>query len=166
MNRIATRSMALLILVVLLLGGFGFFLVEYFIESENWVVHSGSPHVYNVYSGENAGNQSAVQGGTVEKISCGVVVDRDMNLIVDMRDVWTYAESEALRQSMVHWVGDRLGNVSAPAVKHYTADISGFDPLNGLYNYGQKGGQAQLTLSGALQSATPRRWRSCWDWLP
>lgn len=144
MNRIATRSMTLLILVLLLIGGFGFFLVEYFVNSENWVVHSGSPHVYNI---------NEVQNEQVENIDCGVIVDRDLHLIVDMHDAWTYADSLALRQSMVHWVGDRLGNISAPAMSHYAADLAGFDRLNGLYNYGQKGGLAELTLSGALQTA-------------
>jgi len=143
MNRIATRSMTLLILVMLLLGGFGFFLVEYFVESENWVIHSGSPHVYNV---------NEVQNEQVENLGCGVIVDRDLNLILDMHDTWTYAESALLRQSMVHWVGDRLGNISAPAMSHYAADLAGFDRVNGLYNYGQKGGLAELTLSGALQT--------------
>ena len=144
MNRIATRSMALLLLVLFLLGGFGFFLVDYFVNSENWVVHSGSPHIYNVNN---------VQNEQVENIGCGVIVDREQKLVLDMHDTWTYSDSLPLRQAMVHWVGDRLGNVSAPAMSHYTAELAGFDRLNGLYNYGQQGGLAELTLSGAMQQA-------------
>lgn len=147
--------MTLLILVLLLAGGFGFFLVEYFVESENWVVHSGSPHVYNVnvYRSNNTNNTDNAESEVVENIACGVIVDREQNLLLDMHDTWTYADSLPLRQSMVHWVGDRLGNISAPAMSHYAADLAGFDRLNGLYNYGQKGGMAELTLSGKLQMA-------------
>ena len=47
MNRIASRTTAAVVLVLLLLGGLGFFLAEYFNKAENWVLFSGSPHVYN-----------------------------------------------------------------------------------------------------------------------
>ena len=142
MNRIASRSMTLLILVLLLLGGFCFFFVEYLTESQDWVVHTGSPHVYNV---------DAVESEQNGNLSCGVVVDRDGKLLLDMHDSWSYSDALALRQSTLHWVGDRLGNISAPAMSYYTAELAGFDKLNGVYNYGQKDGLAELTLSGALQ---------------
>ena len=152
MNRIASRSMTLLILVLLLLGGFGFFVVEYFVNAKDWVVHSGSPHVYHVNAVEATDGTNPVSSVVVENIACGVIVDREGNLLLDMHDGWTYSDSASLRQSVVHWVGDRLGNISAPAMKHYAADLAGFDPLNGVYNYGQNGGLAELTLSGALQT--------------
>ncbi|MBR2937239.1 MAG: penicillin-binding protein [Oscillospiraceae bacterium] len=136
MNRIASRATALIILALLLVAGFGFFLVEYFTQSDNWVVHSGSPHVYN---GENIG--------------CGVVVDRDNTLLLDMLEGRTYSNSAPLRQSTVHWIGDRYGAISAPAISHYASELAGFDRLNGVYNYGQTGGVAQLTLSAAMQTA-------------
>ena len=59
MNKIASRAWISMVLVVALLGGFGFFCFQYFTQSSNWVVESGSPHVYN--------------GGN---IGCGIVVDR------------------------------------------------------------------------------------------
>jgi len=136
MNRIASRATALIILALLLVTGFGFFLVEYFTQSENWVVHSGSPHVYN---GENIG--------------CGVIVDRDNTLLLNLLEGRTYSNSLLLRQATVHWVGDRYGSVSAPAISHYASELAGFDRLNGVYNYGQTGGVAELTLSAVMQTA-------------
>ena len=136
MNRIATRTMSLFLLCALLLGGFGFFLVEYFVKSEGWVLTSGSPHVY-----------------TGENIACGVVVDRDGTLLLDMRDGRAYSDVLALRKSTIHWIGDRYGSISAPALPNYAAELAGFDVINGVYNYGQEGGIAELTLSSGVQMA-------------
>ena len=46
MKRIAARSMAILLLVVLHLGGLGFFLLEFLMYSDDWVMAQGSPHIY------------------------------------------------------------------------------------------------------------------------
>jgi len=135
MNRIATRVWALLLFVTVLLGGFGFFLSEYFTKGSDWVVVPGSPHVYN---GENIG--------------CGVVVDRDSTLLVDLNDGRVYSNIEDLRRATVHWIGDRYGSISAPALSHYAREMAGFDYFNGIYNYGQTGGVAELTLSAEMQT--------------
>ena len=136
MNRIATRAMALFLVVMLLAGGFLFFLIDYFSNGSDWVVFPGSPHVYN--------------GGN---IGCGVVVDRENILLLNLNDGRAYSNSLPLRQSTVHWLGDRFGSISAPALSHYAAQMAGYDLLNGVYNYGQVGGVAELTLSAAMQTA-------------
>ncbi len=136
MNRIASRATALILVALLLLGGFVFFLAEYLAKADDWVVFAGSPHVYN--------------GGN---IGCGVVVDRDNTLLLDLNDGRVYSNLLPLRQATVHWVGDRNGSISAPALSHYAAQMAGFDRLNGVYNYGQTGGVAELTLSAAMQTA-------------
>lgn len=136
MNRIASRATALFFAVIVLLGGFVFFLAEYFVKADDWVLFSGSPHIYN--------------GGN---IGCGVVVDSTGTLLLDLNEGRTYSNLPALRQSTVHWLGDRYGSISAPALSHYAAQMAGFDRLNGVYNYGQTGGVAELTLSADLQMA-------------
>lgn len=136
MNRIALRAWAMLVVVAILLSGFGFFLYEYFTEGSGWVIVPGSPHVYN---GENIG--------------CGVVVDRDSTLLLDLRDGRGYSDSLPLRRATVHWVGDRFGSISAPALSYYAGQMAGFDYFNGIYNYGQTGGVAELTLSAQMQTA-------------
>ena len=136
MNRISIRVWALLLFVAVLLGGFGFFLSEYFTKGSGWVVVSGSPHVYN---GENIG--------------CGVVVDRDNTLLVDLNDGRVYSNLVDIRRATVHWIGDRYGSISAPALSRYAKEMAGFDYFNGIYNYGQTGGVAELTLSAKIQTA-------------
>ena len=136
MNRIAVRVWALLLFVAALIGGFGFFLTEYFTKGADWVVVSGSPHIYN---GENIG--------------CGVVTDRDNTLLLDLNDGRAYSNLEEIRRATVHWIGDRFGSISAPALSHYAKEMAGFDYVNGIYNYGQTGGVAELTLSAEVQTA-------------
>lgn len=133
MNRIASRSVAILLLAAMLVGGLGFFLVEYFISGGQWVMHSGSPHVY---SGPNIGT--------------GIVTDREGVLLLDMSGERTYASVPELRKSTLHWLGDRYGYISAPALPSYAEEMAGYNPLTGLYSY-SGGGQATLTLSAQLQ---------------
>lgn len=136
MNRVAKRAAAVWLLTILLLAGFGFFLYEYVTQADQWAVFSGSPHVYF------AGNM-----GT------GAVTDREGILLLNMNRQRTYSSSENIRRSTVHWVGDRNGSISAPAVSHYSKQVVSFNLLNGLYRYGGAGGVAKLTLSTKAQIA-------------
>lgn len=133
MKRIAMRSITIWILVLGLLGGVGFFLAEYVMYGDQWVLSQGSPHIYK---GDN--------------IDTGKVVDRHGVLLLNTADRRTYAATEELRASMIHWLGDRYGYISAPAVAHYAKEMAGFDMLTGLYS-DTAGGQATLTISSKLQ---------------
>lgn len=133
MNRIASRSVAILLLIAVLIGGLGFFLVEYFLNAGNWVMHPGSPHVY---SGPNIGT--------------GIVTDRNGILLLDMNGNRTYAVTQELRKSTLHWLGDRYGYISAPALPTYAEEMAGYDILTGMYSY-SGAGQATLTLSAQAQ---------------
>lgn len=136
MNRVTKRASVLMLLVLLLVGGMGFFVVEYVLKSDQWVVSTGSPHVYN---GSNIG--------------CGVITDRDGFLLLDTSDGRVYSEDLSVRKATLHWLGDRDGFINAPAVSHYASEMAGFDYVNGVYSYGGTGGQAVLTLSAPVQAA-------------
>ncbi len=136
MNRIMRRTRLLLVLIVILAMGTTFFTGEYLIQSGKWVLFSGSPHLYH------AGN-----------LGCGVVADRDGALLMDLTDGRTYAPNVTLRKSVLHWLGDRQGNISAPALGSYAEELAGFDPIGGVYAYGGTGGQMNLTLSAKVQMA-------------
>lgn len=135
MNRIAGRCAAVVLLVVLLLGGLGFFVAEYFAKAQEWVMQEGSPHIY---SGTNLG--------------CGTVTDREGYLLLDLNDNRTYAATQELREATLHWLGDRNGYISAPAVAKYAEAMAGYDSITGLYSH-SGAGQATLTLSAKIQMA-------------
>ena len=149
MNRVATRALAVLLLVAVLVGGLGFFLWEYTTQASAWIVFPGSPHVY-----------------TGNNIDCGVVTDANGTLLLDMRQDRTYSSDALLRTSTVHWLGDRDGFVEAPALSHYAAEMAGYSLVNGVYAYGETAGVARLTLLAEAQKAaleametTKERWR-------
>lgn len=136
MNRIAGRAGITVVLAVLLLIGFGFFLAEYVMQAADWVIFPGSPHVY-----------------TGSNIGCGIVVDRSGTVLVDLEGGRVYSEDAVLRKATVHWVGDRYGSVNAPALANYSAELAGYDLLNGTYTYGGQSDVASLTLSASVQTA-------------
>lgn len=139
MNRISRRSSALLLLALVLLGGLSFFLYEYALNAETWIVSAGSPHVYNNTN-----------------IGCGQVVDRNGVLLLDMTEGRAYSDDLQTRMSTLHWLGDRKGQISAPAIANYALQMTGYDPVSGLYAYGENGGVTELTISSAIQNAALR----------
>lgn len=151
MNRIIGRSKSLLILILVMALGISFFVGEYFAQSANWVVSPGSPHIYNVPSSENGttGTTAAVPGN----INCGMVTDRDGVLLLDMTQGRVYTDNVQLRSAIIHWLGDRKGNISAPALPYYASMIAGFNAFDGLYNYDGTGGTVTTTLSAKVQLA-------------
>ena len=134
MNRIMGRARFLLVLVLVLALGISLFCVEYFVSAGDWILFPGSPHLYH------AGN-----------LGCGIVIDREGVLLMDMRDDRVYAENDFLRLGTVHWLGDRQGSVSAPALSNYAMQIAGFDTVNGVYTYGGTAGKATVSLSAKAQ---------------
>ncbi len=136
MNRVVGRSGILLVLVLLLVAGSAFFVGDYLVNSGEWVMETGSPHVYSDYSSVS-----------------GTVTDRTGVLLMDTTDGRVYAQNGALRRSIIHWLGDRQGNIHTPMIGHYAAQLTGHDPINGLYVYGNEGGKIALTLSAEVQMA-------------
>lgn len=136
MNKIMGRARLLLILILILALGMSFFVGEYFIKSGDWIMFAGSPHIYNA-----------------ENLGCGVITDRDGNLLLDMTDGRTYTDNVLLKSAIIHWVGDRQGNISAPALPHYAEAIAGFNKLDGVYAYGGTGGTVETTFSAKVQMA-------------
>lgn len=135
MNKVAKRAGVVVLIALLLVSGLSFFVAEYVMKSAEWAVFPGSPHVYY------AGNMGS-----------GAIVDRDGILLLDMNDGRTYSSSLAVRKSTIHWVGDRYGSISAPAIPEYASQVVGHDLVNGLYSYGSAGGVAKMTLSAQLQA--------------
>lgn len=140
MNKIARRAAIAIVLAGVLLLGFGVFIVRFLLYSDRWVITSGSPHVYTVH-----------EGGNGEVMECGVAVDPDGNLLLDMREGWTYSNNATLRKAMIHWVGDRENNIIAPALNTYVYEMTGHDTFNGMYAYGDQTSVTQLTLSAQVQ---------------
>ena len=136
MHRIAGRAWTLLLLMAILLGGLGFFIYEYATASHRWVMHSANPHVYE---------------GGAQTVACGKIYDRNGQFLLDMGNGRIYAADSYIRAATIHWLGDRSGNIAAPVMGHYAAQLAGFSPVNGIYGYGGTGAKATLTISANAQ---------------
>ena len=136
MNRVSKRASALLLLILLLSGGLGFFVYEYFTKAETWIVSPGSPHIFNSTN-----------------IGCGQVTDRSGALLLDITATRTYSDDLSVRMSTLHLLGDRQGRISAPAIAHYGREMTGYDLVDGLYSYDGSAGEAVLTVSAEVQAA-------------
>ena len=135
MNRVTRRASAVLLLVIALVGGLTFFVFEYFQKADQWIVSPGSPHIYNS-----------------SNIGCGQVYDRSGKLLLDLTASRTYAKDETIRRATLHWLGDRNGSISAPAIANYAKEMTGYNIIDGLYSYSGEAGAAVLTLSSKVQS--------------
>lgn len=135
MNRVTKRASIVLLLVIALVGGMFFFVCEYLTKADKWIVSAGSPHIYNS-----------------SNIGCGQIYDRSGKLLLDLTASRTYAPDKTLRQATLHWLGDRNGSISAPAIAHYAKEMTGYNMVDGLYSYGGEAGAAVLTLSSKVQT--------------
>lgn len=136
MNRVTKRTWLMGVFILILVFGMVFFLGEYLLKAQKWVIFQGSPHVYN-----NA------------NIGMGTLTDRSGEVLLDITSDRTYSSNETTRKSTLHWLGDRKGYINAAAVTNYAAEMSGFDLINGLYSAEGTGGSMKLTLSAKVQNA-------------
>ncbi len=136
MNRIATRSMILVVFISVLVCGFGFFVWEYVTQSDNWIISESSPHF-----------------DTRGQIKEGVVVDCQGQLLLDLSGNRTYSADPQVRKTIMHWLGGRDGNIVAPLLSNYKEKMLRFNLATGTYVYGENVPQIQLTLSAEIQKA-------------
>ena len=136
MNRIAGRTAIVWVLIVALAGGALFFVGELAVKGDTWITSPGSPHVYN---GSNIG--------------CGLVTDRSGTLLLDMTSGRVYADDLSVRKSTLHWLGDRYGYISAPAITEHADSMVGYSFVNGTYTFADGVAAASLTLSADAQQA-------------
>ena len=146
MNRVAGRAGIVVILILFLIGVFGFFTVEFAINSSEWIAQEGSPHIY------------APSGKTLTSM---VMTDRNSTILLDTRDGTQYSNNADIRKATVHWVGDRGGNIYVRTLSQLTDTLAQirldeYDAVSGIYTYGDYTSVAKLSLDANLQTAALR----------
>ncbi len=136
MNRVTNRTWLMTLFILILVGGMLFFLADYAINASDWIVFQGSPHIYNSTN-----------------IGFGTITDRSGETLLDLTDGRTYSDNSTTRKSTLHWVGDRVGHISAGAVSSHAAEMAGFDLVNGIYGSSDGESAIRLTLSSRVQNA-------------
>ena len=129
MNRVRKRAWIMLVFMGILLGGMGFFLYEYASFGASWSTLKGTTAV------------------------TGQVTDRQGVVLLDANNGYDYSDDALVRKATLHWLGDRQGNISTPALRTYSAALKGYDPINGTYSNADNRGVMELTISARVQTA-------------
>jgi len=135
MNRVLRRVWLMTLFLLMLVGGMGFFLYEYAMDAPQWIGSPGSTYMHG------------------DAIGSGTVTDRSGEILLDVGTAKEYHHDAAVRSATMHWLGDRQGNIASGPVSRYAADMSGYDIVNGVYNFSGQGGRMELTISARVQKA-------------
>ena len=135
MRKVRNRALSVIAIALVCAALTGFFLFRYFTQGDKW---AGS--VYN---------SDAYAGG---RLRAGTVTDREGEVLYKAQDGEVrYAADELTRRALLHVIGDRAGNIGAGAVLRFASQISGYDPINGLWTPGGEGGTLALSIDADLQ---------------
>ena len=137
MKKVRRRAGAVLLIVALILGLTGFYVVRYALRGAEWASFRS--------------NGNAYVGG---RLTAGTVVDRNGTVLYRVEDgTPRYAESETVRRATLHAIGDRAGNIGTGALKMFPDEILGFSPVDGLYDLNGNGGTLTLSLDADVCAA-------------
>ena len=138
MHKVTSRTWIVWVFLAFLLGGLGFFLVEYALEADQWASFQGSPHIY--------------EGG---ELADGVIYDRQGEKLLWFENGRHYSEDPVTRASTLHWLGDSRKNIRGTMLDTYAAKMYNYDKINGLHDQATRedGGKIRLTLSAQVQNA-------------
>ncbi len=116
MKTVGMRSIVLYILLFAFLGGVGFFLVEFFLNGNQWAMQPYNGHLY--------AETSAIELGSIK--------DRDGNLLAYTQDGQRfYSESETERRALLHTVGDPNSMIGTSVEYTMRGKLTGFNLLTG-----------------------------------
>ena len=137
MNRVSKRTLCALVIAAVLLLGTMVFCIVYFLNGSDWIVFSGSPHVYT--------------GGNLDT---GTITDREgETLLRQLAGERTYAEDLQLREATMHLLGDRYGYIASSVLTEYADVLVGYDPITGIYGMDNEQNTLRLTVSADVQIA-------------
>lgn len=135
MNRVVKRTWLMSLFILVLLIGLSLFLWDYITNAPQWIGSPGSGYMHN------------------DTIGFGTVSDRSGVVLLDVGGGKNYSYDQTTRKSTLHWLGDRQGNIVSKPISEYAADMSGYDVVNGVYDFSGIGGTMELTLSVRVQNA-------------
>lgn len=130
MKRIYQRTIAALLLVVLLLAGFGLYLFRYITQGDEWVTFGVNSHAYS--------------NGVLKM---GSVYDVNGELLSTISDGYrVFSDDYTVRRATLHVVGDAAGNIGTGLLTSHATDLIGYDILNGAYSRTGRGNNIYTTL--------------------
>jgi len=140
MNKLFRRSVVVLVLAALLLGGVGFFLFEYATQGRTWATQTRNPHLYT--------------NGVLDDLC---ITDRNGVLLFSSQgDSVTWHEDATVRRAVVHAIGDLQGNIGSGVIHQYREKWIDFGYFGGVYRYVNGGRTLLLNLDAQLCAAAAK----------
>ena len=132
MKTTARRSFVLLFLVGAIITGLVVLSVRFALYGDQWVMLKANEHL--------------TQNGSF--VAAGNVVDRNgVVLAYTEDDVRCYNESERIRRSTLHIVGDTEGYILSGIQTAYKNDLVGYNPITGMYSLVKNGRGNDVVLT-------------------
>lgn len=139
MKTTARRGYAVLLLVVFVLGGLALLGFRFAVNGERWATLRANEHLNEEGSFIAAGNITDRNG---ELLASTVGEDR------------VYSDSERVRRSTLHIVGDTEGYIASGVQTAYKRELTGYNPVTGIYSlkrYG-RGNDVKLTIDSQVSA--------------
>lgn len=137
MKMTARRGLVVLLLIAVVLGGLGFLGFKFAVNGEKWATLRANLHLTEDGSFVGAGN----------------IVDRNGEILAQTQgNERIYNDSERIRRSVLHIIGDTEGYISSGVQTAYKTQLTGYNSVTGLYSlkrYG-RGNDINLTLDSKV----------------
>lgn len=137
MKMTSRRGLVVLLLVVAVVAGLSFLGYKLAINGENWATLRANEHL--------------TENGSF--IAAGHIIDRNGEILAKTEnDERVYNDSERIRRSTLHIVGDTEGYISSGVQTAYKTQLIGYNRITGLYSLikNGRGNDVKLTLDSEL----------------
>lgn len=139
MKTTARRSFIVFILVAVVVGGLCLLGVRFALKGENWATLRANEHL--------------TENGSF--IAAGNITDRNGEILAHTEDnKRVYSDSERIRRSTLHIVGDTEGYIASGVQTAYKTKLTGYNPFTGIYSlkkYG-RGNDVRLTIDSQVSA--------------
>ena len=139
MKTTAKRSYIILLLVVFVVGGLCLLGVRFAVNGERWATLRANEHL--------------TENGSF--IAAGNITDRNGEILAyTKKNQRFYSDSERIRRSTLHIVGDTEGYIASGVQTAYKTKLTGYNPVTGIYSlkkYG-RGNDIRLTIDSQVSA--------------
>ncbi len=139
MKTTAKRSFIVLLLVFVVVGGLGLLGARFALNGEKWATLRANEHL--------------TENGSF--IAAGNITDRNGEILAYTKDnKRIYNDSERIRRSTLHIVGDTEGYIASGVQTAYKTRLTGYNPVTGIYSlkkYG-RGNDVSLTIDSQVSA--------------
>ena len=137
MKKVQRRALSVMLIILCLMCGVGYFTFRFFYEGHKWVNFTANRHVYN-------------NGVIID----GAIYDRDSNALLDTVDgKRKYSDNENVRCATMHIIGDKKSNVATSLQKVYADRLVGFNIVTGMFSTTVAGNKIYTTLDSDVCAA-------------